>query len=102
VIFLTIGTHEPFDRLIRAVDDWCAAHGTGAQIFGQITDPKPGAYRPQYFDWVARLSPQEYNRRFAAAGLIVSHAEIGSACGACAAARAPSITGPRCVSSSAT
>ena len=78
MIFLTIGTHEPFDRLIRAVDDWCAAHGTGAQIFGQITDPKPGAYRPQYFDWVARLSPQEYNRRFTAAVLIVSHAGMGS------------------------
>lgn len=78
MIFLTIGTHEPFDRLIRAVDDWCAARGTGGQVFGQITDPKPGAYRPQHFDWVARLSPQEYDRRFAAAGLIVSHAGMGS------------------------
>lgn len=78
MIFLTIGTHEPFDRLIRAVDDWCAARGTGAQVFGQITDPKPGAYCPQHFDWVARLSPQDYDRRFAAAGLIVSHAGMGS------------------------
>lgn len=78
MIFLTIGTHEPFDRLIRAVDGWCAARGTGAQVFGQITEPKPGAYRPQHFDWVARLSPQEYDRRFAAAGLIVSHAGMGS------------------------
>lgn len=78
MIFLTIGTHEPFDRLIRAVDDWCAAGSTGAQVFGQITDPKPGAYRPQHFEWIARLSPQEYGQRFAAAGLIVSHAGMGS------------------------
>ena len=78
MIFLTIGTHEPFDRLIRAVDDWCASRGTGAQVFGQITEPKPGAWRPQHFDWVARLAPQEFEHRFAASRLIVAHAGMGS------------------------
>lgn len=78
MIFLTIGTHEPFDRLVRAVDDWCASRGTGAQVFGQITEPKPGAWRPQHFDWVARLSPKEYEQRFAATRLIVSHAGMGT------------------------
>lgn len=78
MIFLTIGTHEPFDRLVRAVDEWCASRNTGAQVFGQITDRRPGAWRPQHFDWVARLSPQEYDKRFSAAGLIVSHAGMGS------------------------
>jgi UDP-N-acetylglucosamine transferase subunit ALG13 len=78
LIFLTIGTHEPFERLVRAVDDWCASRGTGPQVFGQITEPKPGAWHPQHFDWVARLAPQEYEQRFAAARLIVSHAGMGS------------------------
>jgi UDP-N-acetylglucosamine transferase subunit ALG13 len=78
LIFLTIGTHEPFDRLVRAVDDWCALRGSGAQVFGQITDPKPGAWHPQHFAWVARLAPQDYEKRVSAARLIVSHAGMGS------------------------
>ena len=78
MIFLTIGTHEPFDRLIRAVDDWCALRGTGAQVFGQITEPKSGAWRPQNFEWVARLAPQDYEKRCASARLIVSHAGMGT------------------------
>ena len=78
MIFLTIGTHEPFERLIRAVDDWCASRGTGAQVFGQITEPKPGAWRPQHFDWVARLAPLDHEQRCKSARLIVSHAGMGS------------------------
>lgn len=78
MIFLTIGTHEPFDRLVRAVDAWCAAAETGARVFGQITDPGHGIYRPQHFEWVARLEPQDYDRRIAIADLVVSHAGMGS------------------------
>lgn len=78
MIFLTIGTHEPFDRLVRAVDDWAARRGTGAQIFGQITEPRAEALRPQHFPWVARLTPEDYERRFLSANLIVSHAGMGS------------------------
>ena len=78
MIFLTLGTHEPFDRLIRAVDDWCASRGTGARVFGQITAPTPGAWHPQHFEWVARLDAQDYDRRIAGACLIVSHAGMGS------------------------
>ena len=78
MIFLTIGTHEPFERLVRAVDAWCAAAGTGARVFGQVTDPGHGAYRPQHFEWVGRLAPLDYDRRIAAADLIVSHAGMGS------------------------
>ena len=78
MIFLTIGTHEPFDRLIRAVDEWYGATDRSLPLFGQITDPRPGAYRPRNFEWVSRLAPLEYDRRFAEADLIVSHAGMGS------------------------
>lgn len=78
MIFLTIGTHEPFDRLIRAVDEWCALNGKGAQVFGQIADPRPEGWRPRHFEWVARLSPQEYEQRCRSARLLVSHAGMGS------------------------
>lgn len=76
MIFLTIGTHEPFDRLVRAVDDWCAATGRGAEVFGQITDR--AGYRPAHFETVDRLTPEAYRARCRDAALIVSHAGMGS------------------------
>ncbi len=78
MIFLTIGTHEPFDRLVRAVDDWYGAAPRGMPLFGQITAPGPDGYRPRNFEWVARLDPVAYADRMAAADLIVSHAGMGS------------------------
>lgn len=76
MIFLTVGTHEPFDRLVRCVDEWCAERGRGADVFGQIT--ARAGYQPQHFEAVATLEPGEYDRRMAAADFIVSHAGMGS------------------------
>ena len=76
MIFLTVGTHEPFDRLVRSVDGWCAATGRGAEMFGQITDH--AGYRPSHFEAVASLEPAEYRRRFARADFVISHAGMGS------------------------
>lgn len=78
LIFLTIGTHEPFDRLVRAVDAWYGATDRSVPLFGQITEPRADGYVPRNFDWVARLTPVEYADRFAQADLIVSHAGMGS------------------------
>ena len=76
MIFLTLGTHEPFDRLVRAVDAWAAETGRGTEVFGQITD-HPG-YEPKSFDWVATLPPEAYRARCQEASLIVAHAGMGS------------------------
>jgi len=78
MIFLTVGTHEPFQRLVRAIDDWCGATDVAPDVFGQITVPKAGAYEPRNFEWVARLTPLEFADRFAQADLIVSHAGMGT------------------------
>ncbi len=78
MIFLTIGTHEPFDRLIRAVDDWYGRRQGSPALFGQITEPRADAYRPQHFEWVSRLTPAEYSARMERSSLIVSHAGMGS------------------------
>lgn len=77
MILLTVGTQGPFDRLTRAVDAWCAA-GTGPEIFGQIGALSHGNYKPRHFEWVERLSPHDFDERFAQAELIVSHAGMGS------------------------
>ncbi|MSU91740.1 hypothetical protein GE300_19355 [Rhodobacteraceae bacterium 2CG4] len=77
MIFLTLGTQLPFDRLVRAVDEWCHARGRD-DVFGQIAEPGDAGYRPRHFDWVAHLPPADYGARFAAARLIVAHAGMGS------------------------
>lgn len=77
MIFLTVGTQLPFDRLVRAVDRW-AGNQNGHEIFGQISNPDPSGYRPKNFEWVADLEPVEFEARFRAASHIVSHAGMGT------------------------
>ena len=75
MIFLTIGTHEPFDRLVRAVDEWCAAGGR-PEVFGQITDR--AGYLPRHFDYVGQLAPAAYREACERAEFLVAHAGMGS------------------------
>jgi UDP-N-acetylglucosamine transferase subunit ALG13 len=75
VIFLTVGTHEPFDRLVRAVDAWCAVN-PAVTVFGQITGQ--AKYQPVHFSWVGKLSPEEHAARSAGARFLISHAGMGS------------------------
>lgn len=75
MIFLTIGSHEPFDRLIAAVDDW-AGRNPGRRIFGQITDR--ARYRPRNFEHTATLTPEQYAETCSKAECLVSHAGMGS------------------------
>lgn len=72
MIFLTIGTHEPFDRLVEAVDIW--AGRSGAEVFAQGA----GRYRPRHFALVERLDPDSYRARVEAADFLVAHAGMGS------------------------
>ncbi|SMY09308.1 glycosyltransferase [Flavimaricola marinus] len=74
MIFLTIGTHEPFDRLVRAVDAW--AGETGAEVFAQITDR--AEFVPQHMTYVNHVDPAEYDARCAAAPFLIAHAGMGS------------------------
>lgn len=76
LIFLTVGTHEPFDRLVRCVDDWCSERGRDDEVFGQIT--KRADYHPTHFKAVPWLNPAEYQKQFREADFIVSHAGMGS------------------------
>lgn len=77
MILLTVGYELPFNRLVRAVDEWCASRGR-TDVFGQIADPGPSGHRPRHFEWQSFLEPEEFQRRFEQADLVVGHAGMGS------------------------
>lgn len=74
MIFLTVGSADPFDRMVRAVDEWAASRGR-KDVFAQIGK---GRYQPRYIQAVPFLSPAEFRERVRAARLLVAHAGMGS------------------------
>jgi UDP-N-acetylglucosamine transferase subunit ALG13 len=74
VIFVTIGSMFPFDRLIRAMDAWAGAH-PGTDCLAQIGE---GGYLPERMRWVRRLDQADFARAVAGAELVVAHAGMGS------------------------
>jgi UDP-N-acetylglucosamine transferase subunit ALG13 len=74
LIFVTVGSVDPFDRLIRTVDEWAGTRGR-TDIFAQIGR---SSYKPKHIEAVQFLSPAEFRDRIRAARLIVAHAGTGS------------------------
>ena len=74
VIFVTIGTVFPFDRMIAAMDAFAATRDDA--VIAQIGD---GAYEPAHMTWHRSLPGELYARTVADADVIVSHAGMGSA-----------------------
>lgn len=74
MIFVTVGSQLPFDRLIKAVDEW-ASKKNDIKIFAQI-----GAsdYKPQHFEYCKTMTPDEYNNYFTRADFIVAHVGMGT------------------------
>jgi UDP-N-acetylglucosamine transferase subunit ALG13 len=75
MIFVTVGSIHPFDRLIQAVDQWLETHPASTRSVAQ-TGETP--FRPQHMDAFASLSPVDYQSRFQAAQLVVAHAGMGT------------------------
>ena len=76
MIFVTIGSMFPFERLIRAMDAWAAANpGAAEGMLAQIGD---GGYEPRHMRWERSLEREAYGRAVAAASLVVAHAGMGS------------------------
>ncbi len=78
MIFLTVGTILPFDRLTRALDVWAMAQAESPEIFAQVGQLRSDSYRPKAFEWTERITPTEFRARMAAAELTVTHAGIGT------------------------
>jgi UDP-N-acetylglucosamine transferase subunit ALG13 len=76
MIFLTVGTQEPFDRLVRAVDAWASTHDT--PVFGQLGRLTADSYRPLHFPYESFISADAFQARVEASRLMVGHAGMGS------------------------
>jgi UDP-N-acetylglucosamine transferase subunit ALG13 len=76
MIFLTVGTQEPFDRLVRAVDAWAATRDV--PVFGQLGRLTADSYRPVNFPFESFITADEFQERLEASRLMVGHAGMGS------------------------
>lgn len=74
MIFVTVGTQFPFDRLVKAVDEWAGKAGRG-DVFAQVG---PSQYSPHSIQKKPFISPVDFAKCTAEAALIVSHAGMGS------------------------
>ena len=74
MIFVTVGTQLPFDRMVRAVDAWAGANGH-TEVFAQIG---PTDFRPRHIQWAPFLSAEECREKMARCSAIVAHAGMGS------------------------
>jgi UDP-N-acetylglucosamine transferase subunit ALG13 len=73
VIFVTVGSQTPFDRLVRAVDNWAESRGR-SDVFAQIG---PSDYRPKTIEVVPFLDPSLFRERIKDASVVVAHAGMG-------------------------
>ncbi|MDF1763836.1 MAG: glycosyltransferase [Oleibacter sp.] len=73
MIYVTVGTQLPFDRLIRAVDEWCAV--SGADVFAQVgpSDGNFSALKSESF-----ITPEKADALMKEADLVVAHAGMGT------------------------
>ena len=75
MIFLTVGTQFPFDRLVKAVDDVIAQNGFEERVFAQIGS---SSYRPHNFEAVSSLEKKVFDQYICESSGIISHAGIGT------------------------
>lgn len=74
MIFVTIGSLFPFDRLVRRMDE-LALSMPGETFFAQIGD---GGYEPVNMPFARLLSRGEFTAKLHEADVIVAHAGMGS------------------------
>ena len=74
MIFVTVGTELPFDRLVQPIDEW-AGKQKRSDIFAQIG---PSGWKPKHIQWTNFLDAAECRRRIAEARVVIAHAGMGT------------------------
>lgn len=74
MIFVTVGTDLPFDRLVKVIDYWAFRNGR-RDVFAQVGE---GGWEPEHIRYSKLLHPSEFQDYFKAASVIISHAGMGT------------------------
>lgn len=74
MIFCTLGTQLPFDRLLKFVDE-ASLLLPEEKFFAQIAESE---YKPKNIEWCNDLSEKEYHAVLGKSKLIISHAGMGT------------------------
>ena len=75
MIFLTVGTQFPFDRLLEAVDAAVDRGTVSEEIYAQIGESR---YVPRNFKGVASVPKAEFDECLANASAVIGHAGMGT------------------------
>lgn len=75
MIFLTVGTQFPFDRLVKGVDEAFERGLINEDVFAQVGEC---SYMPRNFRAVAQLDKEQFDEKMRKASGVISHAGIGS------------------------
>ena len=74
MIFVTVGSMFPFERMIRMMDNWASSRPE-EDVLAQIG---AGQYEPKHMQWKRIIAPDEYREVVKSCRLIVAHAGTGS------------------------
>lgn len=75
MIFATVGSQMPFDRLIQALDVWAGKQGDSLSVLAQVGNSDMAVSNLKV---VSSLSPSEFRESVKNAEVIVAHAGMGS------------------------
>jgi UDP-N-acetylglucosamine transferase subunit ALG13 len=75
MIFLTVGTVMPFDRLVKAVDEAVEAKIITMPVFAQIGETN---LMPRNMEYASVLEKRDFDRKVEEAEYMISHAGMGS------------------------
>jgi UDP-N-acetylglucosamine transferase subunit ALG13 len=75
MIFLTVGTQFPFDRLVAAIDRLFETGVMQEEVLAQIG---ASPYVPRHFEAVAALEKKAFDDCFRRASAVISHAGMGA------------------------
>lgn len=75
MIFLTVGSMFPFDRLVQAVDELVGRGVIANTVVAQIGD---GIYEPRHMAFDRFLSKSQYDLRVEEASALIGHAGAGT------------------------
>jgi beta-1,4-N-acetylglucosaminyltransferase len=91
MIFITVGSEYPFDRLIRAMDELIENGVIQTGVFAQIGH---GRYLPRNMGWAETITRSAFEKKVADASGVIAHAGMGTIL-SCLKAQKPLLVVPR-------